>query len=231
MQNYKILIGCLSFMSWAFFTEASAQEVMPPNYDEIKQQITNVKSSSYYPILMDRYQQCDSTLSLEDYRNLYFGYVLLEDFIPYQEEDKALLEARKDFVKDGANAEACPSMLELAQKALANNPFDIPALAIIPICYYQMGDSTNFHLWDIKLHGVLDAISSSGDGETVQTALHVTNIEHEYELLNRLGWELDQIEVVDNQTDFLRVKENSDSIPGIYFNFGACGNVYREKYK
>ena len=102
---------------------------------------------------------------------------------------------------------------------------------MLPICYLQLGDSTQYRNWDYKLHGILDAIQSSGDGETAETAYHVINIQHEYEIFNRLGLDLEQVEVVNPQTDFIRAKTNQENIKGVYFNFGACSNIYREKYK
>lgn len=230
-----LLAGLFSFSNLCAQQEVDSTEtavIAAPDYLQIRQQTSNSRSISFYPSLMDRYLQCDSTLTLEDYRNLYFGFTLQEDYVPYQKAHPSSIEARAQLAKSGASPDDCPSALAKAQEALLDNPFDLPALSVIPICYYQMGDTCNYRMWDTKLHGVLDAIGSSGDGETAETAFHVINVEHEYEILNRLGLELDQVEVVNKQTDFIRVKiNNNDSIPGIYFNYGACSKVYDQKYK
>jgi len=201
-----------------------------PDYQQIRQQISSSRSTSYYPTLFDRYLQCDTTLTLEDYRNLYFGFTLQEDYIPYQKENDLSVEARTLLIRSGASVEDCSTALAKAQEALLDNPFDLLALSVIPICYSQMGEDVNFHLWEQKLHGILNAIGSTGDGESIESAFHVINVEHEYEILNRLGLELDQVEVVNKHTDFVRVKSNTDSISGIYFNFGACSSLYKRKY-
>ncbi len=228
-----LLMGC-SFGSLFAQQEADSTECSmaeAPDYQQIRQQTSSSRSTSFYPRLLERFQQCDTTLTLEDYRNLYFGFVLQEDFIPYQKENPSALEARAQLAQSRAAADDCPAALTKAQEALLDNPFDLPALSVVPICYYQMGDTTNYLLWNQKLHGILDAIGSSGDGETPESAYHVINIEHEYEILNRLGFELDQVEVVNKQTDFIRIKNNNDSVPGIYFNFSACSEVFNQKYK
>lgn len=209
-----------------------AQEMEAPNYESIRKITCNSKSPSYYPLLMHRFVECDTTLTLEDYRCLYYGFTLREDYIPYQGENAAVAAARKQLGETGANPDFCPEAIKIAEKALQDNPFDLIALSIIPICYLQIGDSEKFHIWDIKLHGILDAIGSSGDGETAESAFHVINVEHEYEILNRLGLELDHIEATQNkQTDFMCVKENADNIKGRYFNYSACGDSYRVRYK
>lgn len=226
---YKFI--CITVALFTYISQASGQEMEAPNYDEIRNLVCSTKNVNYYPSLLERFNQCDTTLNLEEYRNLYFGFALTEDFVPYQSENMDLLESRNKFILDGAKMEDCPNMIGLAMRTLENNPFDIPAISTLSICYYQMGDSANYSLWDAKLHGLLDAIGSTGDGESAQSAFYVINIEHEYEILNRLGWELDQVEVIDDHTDFIRVKENTENIKGLYFNFSACSTSYRQKYK
>lgn len=208
-----------------------AQEVEAPNYQLIRQVTSNSKSPSYYPKLMERYVLSDSTLSLEDYRNLYYGFTLREDFVPYQMEKKQLFDVRKKLALNGGNAQYCPEAIETAQQVLEDNPFDIPALSILSIAYLQLGDSINFRLWDMKQQGLLDAISSSGDGETPESAFHVISIEHEYEILSRMGLEVTSDSIVSSEVEYLKVKENAENIEGLYFNFDAAAQVYRKKYE
>jgi len=231
MHRY-IILCCLTLVMSLSVSLLHAQETDAPDYQLIGRQIHSSKSSFFYPTLMARYAECDTTLTLEEYRILYYGYVLQEDYVPYQEENQEVLRARLRLARSGASLPDCQEAISVAEKALLNNPFDLPSLSILPICYLQLGDSLRYQLWNGKLHGVLEAIRSSGDGESVQTAMHVINVEHEYEILNRMGLELDQIEVVaGQQTDFVRVKENTENIKGIYFNFGACAKYYRKKYE
>ena len=209
----------------------SAQEIDVPNYQLIRQQTTNSKLPSYYPRLMERYVQSDSTLSLEDYRCLYYGFTLREDFVPYQMEKQQLFEMRRKLIESKGKLEVCADAIRTAKSILNDNPFDIPALSVISIAYLQMGDSLNYRLWDVKQQGLLDAISSSGDGETPESAFHVISVEHEYEILNRLGLELENDSIVSPKVEYLRVKPNAESIEGLYFNFDACVSIYRKKYE
>lgn len=208
-----------------------AQDADAPNYEQIRQQINDISSPYYYPSLMMRFVQCDTLLTIDDYRMLYYGFPLREDYIPYQEDNQALLDSRRCLLRPDCTSDSCAKVIRVAQRALANNPFDLTALTLIPLCYQLMDSTDAYHLWDIKLHGILDAIYSSGDGETPQTAYHVIDIEHEYEILNRRHLELDQVKVEKMPIDLVTVRENPDSITGIYFNFGACKEVYERKYK
>lgn len=230
-MRFKRALFILSFLAVMTIMPLTAQEIDAPNYQQIRQLITNNKLSSYYPKLMERYVQSDSTLSLEDYRNLYYGFTLREDFVPYQMEKQQLFDIRRKLVREKGNPDICPEAIKTAKNVLNDNPFDIPALAVISIAYLQLGDTLNYRLWDIKQQGLLDAISSSGDGETPRTAFHVISIEHEYEVLNRLGLEIEKDSLIDSKVEYLRVKENAENIEGLYFNFDACGNIYRKKYQ
>ena len=229
MQTRYSLISLI--LSTACLFSLNAQDANVPDYNQIKRIITDSNSNSYYPTLLSRFNECDTTLTLEDYRTLYYGFALREDYIPYQREDSTVLEVRRKLIDNNIDADYCPQAIQIAQEALNSNPFDLIALSIIPICYLQTGDSTNYKLWDNKLHGILDAINSSGDGETAETAIHIINIEHEYEVFNRLRLELDQVEKINNQTEFIRAKDNPDNIKGLYFNFSACSKVYSIKYR
>ncbi len=224
------------FVSFACFCCASvfslfAQEVEAPNYQLIRMVTTNSKSPSFYPKLMERYVKSDSTLTLEDYRNLYYGFSLREDFVPYQMEKEQLFEIRQKLATSGGDPKLCPEAIRIAQTMLDDNPFDIPALAVMSVSYLQLGDTVNYRLWSIKQQGLLDAISSSGDGETPESAIHVISVEHEYEVLSRMGLEAIKDSTINNKIEYLQVKENTENLHGLYFNFEAAASVYRKKYE
>ena len=75
------------------------------------------------------------------------------------------------------------------------------------------------------------AILSSGDGAEPSSAFHVIDIEHEYEVLNRLGLQIEADSLVNDNVEYLKVRENAEGEKGFYFNFGACRNIYRKKYE
>lgn len=210
---------------------ANAQEIEEPDYQQIRQSISNSRSPNHYPSLMRRYVENDTTLTLEQYRDLYYGYTLQEDFVPYKGHSKQLIEARRRFVESKANANLSPEMIRIAKASLDDNPFDIPAINIIAASYLVMGDTVQYNIWDIKQKGILDAILSTGDGSEPSSAFHVIDIEHEYEVLNRLGLQVESDSLVNDHVEYLKVKENSEDEKGFYFNFGACKEIYKKKYQ
>ena len=208
-----------------------AQEIEEPDYLLIKQSISNSKSSNYYPTLMRRYVENDTTLTLEQYRDLYYGYTLQEDFVPYKGQKKQLTDARRKFTKAKGDGTLAPEMIRIAKASLEDNPFDIPAINIIAVSYLQIGDTVQYNIWDIKQKGILDAIISTGDGAEPSSAFHVIDIEHEYEVLSRLGLQVEADSLVNDKIEYLKVKENAENEQGFYFNFGACRDIYKKKYE
>ncbi len=223
--------GALVPFPWSVTSSLMAQEVEAPNYKNIRSSILNAKGPNYYPNLMRRYMANDTTLTLEQVRNLYYGFALQEDFVPYQTEKKELYDVRRNLVKDKGNPRYCPEAIRISQLVLDDNPFDLLAISTMSFAFLQLQDSLSYRLWNDKQNALLDAIVSSGDGETKESAIHVINIEHEYEVLNRLGLQLDADSLCNEQVEYLRVKDNAEDISGLYFNFGACRAAYKKRYE
>ncbi len=225
----KRLLSLLLFLTLC--VSLSAQEMAAPDYKSLRSQIQNAKGPNYYPTLMRRYLANDTTLSMEQYRALYYGFTLQEDFVPYQSQRKELLDVRRKMTSSKGNPAICPEAVQVSLAALDDNPFDLMAISTLSFAYLQLKDTVSYHLWTDKQNSLLDAILSSGDGETMESAIHVTNIEHEYEVLNRLGLRVEKDSLCNDQVEYIKVKENAEEIPGFYFNFGACRSVYRRRYE
>lgn len=207
-----------------------AQEVSAPDYREIRANTMN-RGTNYFPNLMQRYLENDTTLTLEQYRNLYYGYTLQEDFVPYKPEPKALFDARRDLIKYEGNAATSRNAIKVSLEALDDDPFDLLAISTLTFAYGQLRDTLNSRLWNDKQNSILDAIVSSGDGAEPSTAIHVTNLEHEYEVLNRMGLLVEEDSICNDHIEMLRVRNNVFGIHGIFFNFGACRDMYHKKYE
>lgn len=210
---------------------ALAQEVDAPNYNEIRKGMNNPNSDTYYPRLMDRYLKQDTTLSLQQYRTLYYGFTLQDDFVPYQPERDELLNLRTQITKNPKDKVLVSRALNVALNSYKDNPFSLLAIQTIAFCYSSLEDHTNYEIWNVQKNGILDAIVSSGDGETEESAIHVISVEHEYEVLYRMGLEVLRDSLCSDKVEFLHVADNAQDIPGLFFNFGACRSVYARRYE
>lgn len=224
----------LCFVTALAVQRAEAQEFAEPDFRDIKQAITNTKSPNYYPKLLNRYLKNDSTLSLQQYRYLYYGFTLQEDFVPYQSATQALLTLRDEMVRaTGSDKQNSVSTraVQVANNALADNPFDLLAIGTMAIAQLQRGDTSAYELWNAKQNSLLDVILSSGDGDAPESAFYVINVEHEYEIINRLGLIVESDSLCNDRVEYLRVRENADGERGFFFNFSPCRKVYKAKYE
>jgi len=231
MLYVLLAAGAMIQSPWSGISRLKAQEVEAPNYKAIRTTILNQKGPNYYPNLMRRYMANDTTLTLEQVRNLYYGFALQEDFVPYQSERTELYDIRKKLVRNNGNPRYCPDAVKIAQVVLDDNPFDLLAISTMSFAFLQLQDTASYRLWIDKQNALLDAIVSSGDGETKESAIHVINIEHEYEVLNRLGLQIEADSLCNDQVEYLKVKDNAEDIPGLFFNFGACRAAYKKRYE
>lgn len=224
----KLIIAALVAMTSGV---AMAQEVSAPDYRAIRTSIQNAKGPNYYPHLMSRYVKNDTTLTIEQYRALYYGYTLREDYVPYQRTHKALTDIRQRIVDSNGDSKVCAEALKVSQTALEDNPFDLLAIATMTFSYQQLKDTMNYAAWNDKQNSLLDAIVSSGDGEEITSPIHVIDIEHEYEVLNRLGLQIESDSLCNDHVEYLKVLPNAEDIEGVYFDFSACRQAYRRKYE
>lgn len=227
-MKLKLFIFILGLLA---FATSNAQEVEAPNYRTIRISIMNSKSDSYYPTLMRRYLRQDTTLTVEQYRNLYYGFTLQDDFVPYQSERTTLYQARESVMRNPNDTKVLHDAITVAKNAFADNPFDLLAIQTLAFCYSCLKDENNYQLWNTQKNGLLDAIVSSGDGETEESAIHVINIEHEYEVLSRMGLTIAADSLCNDKVEYLRVLDNAEEIPGVFFDFSACRKAYLKRYE
>lgn len=224
-------IWTLLILFGSVFSSALAQsEVESPDYDKIRTITQDKNSEFYYPRLMDRFAANDTTLSLEAYRYLYYGFPMQEDYNPYRMSTYA--QKVKEFATgDTIPIASCDSIVKYGLKAIADFPFDTRSMNMLVYAYQCKNDEVNKLLWSSRLRGVLDAIISSGDGETEESAFHVIYPPHEYEIINRFGLQAKASRTIPPKLDYIEVEPNKFEVKGYFFNIEKILEVYGKKYQ
>src|SRR5689334_1120719 len=88
---------------------------IPVNYDSVKAAVTNAEKDTYYPKLLKRFNQFDTSLTLNDYRLLYYGFAFDGGYAPYQDNGTSEIVP---LVKDRRYDKA----LDVCDKILLTNP-------------------------------------------------------------------------------------------------------------
>lgn len=181
----------LIYICIALFLSISAQaqeRYEAPDFEAIGLAIQDSTSHLFYERLMERYLESDSTLTLEETRHLYYGYTFQEDFKPYRSSNYER-ELVPYYKKKKLNPKDYDMIIDLCNKAIAEFPFDIRQIGFLAHIYHLKGDEELSRKVSLKQHRIIDAIFSSGDGSSKETAFYVITIAHEYALMQVLGLE------------------------------------------
>ncbi len=207
-----LIIGLCGFTQDKEFTK--------PDYQTIKQEISDRQSDFYYPALFERFENNDTTLTHKDYRMLYYGYIFQDDYSPndrssYRDSLQALYEqdtlVEKDYRK----------IIRFEKGVLQNDPFSMRDLNTLAYSYSQTGEQEMTKKVDYKLNLIIETILSTGKGLKESNAWHVIEVSHEYDILNVLGFQFKGEQSLRGEKyDYLKIKENRYGIPGFYFNVG-----------
>lgn len=174
-----------------------------PDYEEIKSKMEN-NPKLHFSVVWEKYQQGDASMTWEEKRQLYYGYVFTKDYSPYagtniSTEMKAIMSKEKLDRKDWE------ALIALLNNALQKDPFDCRCLYWQSKAYTALGKRKDAHRTLNKIRCILDALTSTGDGLSKQTAIHVIAVSQEYDFLFLNGLEMHTQLFIDGGYDLLQV--------------------------
>ena len=128
-------------------------------------------------------------------------------------------------------------IVKIAEMALADNPFDLQSMYMLSRLLKDMGKDMLSRIWDYRLENLLGAIISSGTGKDQENAFFVISPDHEYFLLEVLGYDVDDYEYREPGYDYLKVSPSDSSratrsrLPeGFFFDVRPLIQQYNIKY-
>jgi len=207
----KILI----FQILAFFTLNSYGQINPVDLNEIK----SVSKTVTYKILLDRFLTNDTTLSLDDYRIIYYGQAFQDNYKPYESHDS--IRALNFYLNNSKDTVDFKKVLNYTKQILNDFPFNIEQIYVTGVAYDKLGKKELSEIWFYKYEKLILAIMSSGDGKSEKSAFIVTKVADEYSLLNALGLNFEGQSLVSNNIgnfDLMSVSQNDYGIDKLFFN-------------
>ncbi|MDO5664299.1 MAG: DUF4919 domain-containing protein [Bacteroidia bacterium] len=222
------IITLLAVFSVTLF--AQYDEPTAPDYKLIERNIKNSSSNLNYSNLMERYELGDSTMTIDEMRHLYFGYVFQPTYNPVDTSQynakMATVLNRQHFSEENYQA-----VLQFADSLLTEDPFNMRALSAKLLVYAQKNNVDAYKKTARKRNIVQRAIISSGDGMEKSTAYYVIKVSHEYDLLGFLGFQFggqDKIERNCN-CNSLTLAPNRFGVDKMYFNISPTFDYARRK--
>lgn len=215
-----------------YSAEISAQQsaFIKPDYDKIEKAIKEQGSSLFYPKLMNRYLRGDSTMTIEEKQHLYYGFSFQKDYSPYGapkffDSLKVILEKKPHSEDDYRK------ILMYGDSILNKNPFDMRVLNYQGYAYEKLKQDALLEKYVTRMRILIDAIMSTGDGTSMEKAMYVIYISHEYDMLEILGLPFGGKQKLIEPCDYLTLDKNEVGLTGMYFDVSASLNHMSKMFK
>ncbi len=216
MKNIILTLICTLCMAGVVSSQET--DFQPVKYKKLKKEIKKKRSPFYYPALYRRYVELDTTLSVIEFRYLYYGYTFQSEYSPYGtpalQDSLVSYLTRSDLMRAEYEVAA-----RIGGELLQANPFRLRETFITAVSYEMAGNLKMSGLYFDLYRKQVDAIISTGDGQSSQTAFSVIYVQDEYELLEVLGFEFDGNQhLLEGGFDMLELKANLVGIDALFFD-------------
>jgi len=202
-----------------------------PDLDEIRRETYDRNSPYYYPRLYAEFQRNDTIMKLDKYRRLYLGYMFQEDYNPYRVSPvSAAHPAPTPEAVATMTHQQCDSVIKYATEALADTPFDLSQMEALIAAHRYRGNKGLADIWQYKFNYILMAIASTGTGADEESAWYVTEAQHEYVLLNKMGLTITNHIFYAPNFEYLKVTGSDGISGGVYFNIEGILQEYFRKF-
>lgn len=209
----------LSLVTFSVFAQPQ------PDNEMIFREIINSDSPYFYPVLMLRYEAGDTTLNLDDYHHLYYGYAWQQDYKPLESisADAQLLNVL-DRTKNQeiATPEQAQEIIMWCKEIMKSDPFSPSNLNFMTYAYGILGDTTQALISADKMKKVLKTIEDSGDGDKEKSPWHILFFTHANDFLASKGETIVRRTVRSRTVEYAHLdrfgRKNRDP-KGYFFNF------------
>lgn len=205
-----------------------------PDYYVIKERTKDKSAEMYYPKLLERYNNNDTTLDIKEYRMLYYGRFFNKNVgKPLVSQFSKASEERREYMsKDSLTEEDYRAIVKLSDKILKEYPFNLRTLYSTFRVHMELGDTAAAEPYLQKTRNIVSTILSTGDGLSEETAFHVLEISDEYFVLNAIGYtSTGKQNLTLSKCDRLEVEENDNNVEALYFDVKQIFEGYKEMFK
>lgn len=229
-KYYNYILSLVIMLLLGATAYAQESDMEQPDFNAIKKEVNDPRSPYYYPTLIQKYNSNDTTMTDDEFRYYYLGYTFQEDYNPYRTSefahqiDHLYKQNKKLSVAEYEN------LVKFAKQTLDDDPFDLRQINILIHGLKGLKRYRDAAVWQYRLDNLIDAIISTGDGTTPETAWHVIYPNHEYIILNCLGMKGVDFVFVEPYYDYVEIEKNTRRIEGFYFNVKRILDVYAQKY-
>ena len=218
MQRIKNIVLLLPMLMIAL---SAAGQLRVPDEEDVLARTIDQNSKWYYPELMMRYVGGDTTLTVEDYHYLYYGYAYDANYRPLDNipDNSEVLELLRGVGEQGATRSQAQLLLEAAKDVMLVDPFSPSNINVMTFAYGILGDTLNERISADRFNKIVATIEASGTGLKENSPMHVLRHEHVNDLLLSKGLHIVNRTVRSTKVEYFQVQRNGRNAKGYFFNF------------
>ena len=211
--------------------------VARPDIEAIRQATLDPDNSMYFPKLMKKFHRNDTTMTAEEFRHLYLGYMFQEDYDPYRESPySSITDSYRN--KTSHTKEEIDTIRKYAELTLMDNPFDLRQMSFLVHVLKERRKDMSAKIWEYRLEHLLGAIKSTGTGENEENAWFVIYPAHEYDMVQLMGYHAVDADFIEPGYDYLIVEPEEETAKrlrdkvqkGFYFDVREIHRQYEMKH-
>lgn len=211
--------------------------VVRPDLEAIRVATLDPSNPMYFPKLMKKFNRNDTTMTAEEFRHLYLGYMFQEDYDPYRESPYAsVTDSYRN--KTSHTKEEIDTIRKYAELTLQDNPFDLRQMSFLVHVLKERRKDMSAKIWEYRLEHLLGAIKSTGTGENEENAWFVIYPAHEYDMVQLMGYHAVDADFIEPGYDYLVVEPEEETLKrlrdkvqkGFYFDVRQIHEQYELKH-
>ena len=208
-----------------------------PDLEAIRVATLDPANPMYFPKLMKKFNRNDTTMTADEFRHLYLGYMFQEDYDPYRESPySSVTDAYRN--KTSHTKEEIDTIRKYAELTLLDNPFDLRQMSFLVHVLKERRKDMSAKIWEYRLEHLLGAIKSTGTGENEENAWFVIYPAHEYDMVQLMGYHAVDADFIEPGFDYLMVEPEEETArrlrdkvqKGFYFDVRQIHQQYELKH-
>lgn len=172
---YLLFLLC---QTWSTY----GQQFSRVDFDAIKVAVEDSNGVFYYPHLVNRMVEQDTSLSRDEFKHIYYGNVYQSYYYPY-----GSTEIEKNFEHAYVQNNNVEKIEELGLAVLAENPVNLKVLLKMIFLYNHTKSVEKATRMAILYVGLLQVIYASGTGRSCHDSFVVISVDDEYAITSDLG--------------------------------------------
>lgn len=208
MKKFLLLLTVLPLF-WSTINAQSKQTSESGSFFDPFKTFVQESPEKYKDLLL-RFCKTDNELTQDELKVIYYGYSFTPDYNPYERYDKI-----EEAIEDKRLTEASI----LCNIYLKKSPVSLYLLRLARNCAMDMGEFPLMAKYHTRYHQILDVITASGTGESIEKSYKVIRIRDEYEVL-RMAHRIEELvsqKLVEGNYDLMTIK-SSGNVSDVYFD-------------